>query len=49
MFATEVYKDVNSGASYGKGTSDSASFAEIMTSYGLNPGSLPDFFVDALK
>ncbi|XP_068704567.1 uncharacterized protein [Montipora foliosa] len=49
VFATEVYKDVNSLASYGKGTTESATFADIMASYGLNPNSLPDFFVNALK
>ena len=47
VFATEVYKE--GAASYGKGTCDSASFAEIMTSNGLDPGALPDFFVNALK
>lgn len=49
VFATELYKDVQSGASYGKGTADAATFADIMASYGLNPSSLPDFFVKALK
>ena len=47
VFATEVYKA--GAASYGKGTCDSASFADIMTSYNLDPGALPDFFVNALK
>lgn len=49
VFASEVYKDVQSGASYGKGIADSATFADIMASYGLDPSSLPDFFVEALK
>ena len=49
MFKTEVYKDVNSAGVYGKGTAPSVTFKDVMSSFGLNPASLPNFIVDALK
>lgn len=48
-FKTEVYKDVISGGVYAKGTTPSATFKDIMATFGLDPASLPDFFVKALK
>ena len=49
VFKTEVYKDVISGGVYGKGTAPSVTFKDVMSSFGLNPASLPNFIVDALK
>lgn len=49
VFKTEVYKDVHSGGVYGKGTAPSVTFKDVMASFGLDPASLPDFIVDALK
>lgn len=49
MFKTEVYKDVISGGVYGKGTAPSVTFKDVMASFGLDPASLPDFIVGALK
>ena len=49
VFDTEVYKDVTSGASYAKGTAESGTFIDMMSSFGVNIDSLPDFFVNALK
>ena len=48
-FNTEVKKDVISGSVYAKGTAPSVTFKDIMASFGLDPASLPDFFVNALK
>ena len=49
MFKTEVKKDVISGGVYATGNADSVTFADMMASFGLDPASLPDFLVDALK
>ena len=48
-FDTEVKKDVVSGSVYAKGTADSGTFIDMMSSFGVNTNSLPDFFVNALK
>ena len=48
-FTTEVYKDVNSGVTYGKGKTDTINFQEILAVYGLPVSSLPDFLVSALE
>ena len=48
-FNTEVKKDVISGGVYATGKAPSATFVDIMASFGLDPNSLPDFFVNALK
>lgn len=49
VFDTEVKKDVNSGSVYAKGKADSGTFMDMLSSFGINPNSLPDFFVNALK
>ena len=48
-FKVEVYKDVISGGAYGKGSAPSVTLKDVMGSFGLDPASLPDFFVNALK
>ena len=49
VFNTEVKKDVYSGGVYATGNSDSVTFQDVMASFGLDPSSVPDFFVLALK
>ena len=49
LFKTEVKKDVISGGVYAMGNAPSATFQDVMASFGLDPISLPDFFVNALK
>ena len=49
VFDTEVKKDVKSGSVYAKGTAESGTFIDMMSSFGINTNSLPDFFVNALK
>lgn len=49
LFKTEVKKDVISGGVYATGNAPSATFQDIMASFGLDPVSLPDFLVNALK
>ena len=49
VFDTEVAKDVQSGSVYAKGKAESCTFIDIMSSFGINANSLPDFFVNALK
>ena len=49
LFKTEVKKDVISGGVYAKGTASTVTFKDVMASFGLDPASLPDFFVNALK
>ena len=49
LFKTEVKKDVISGGVYATGNAPSATFADMMASFGLDPNSLPSFLVDALK
>ena len=49
VFDTEVKKDVQTGSVYAKGKADSGTFIDMMSSFGVNTNSLPDFFVDALK
>ncbi|XP_020601762.1 uncharacterized protein LOC110040832 [Orbicella faveolata] len=49
VFDTEVKKDVQSGSVYAKGTAESGTFIDMMSSFGINTNSLPDFFVNALK
>ncbi|KAJ7381185.1 hypothetical protein OS493_004785 [Desmophyllum pertusum] len=49
VFDTEVKKDVISGTVYAKGKADSATFVDMMASFGINLNALPDFFVNALK
>ena len=49
VFNTEVKKDVISGGVYATGNTASVKFPNIMASFGLNPSSLPDFLVNALK
>ena len=49
MFDTEVKKDVNSGTVYAKGKAESATFVDMMASFGIDLNILPDFFVNALK
>ena len=49
LFKTEVKKDVISGGVYATGNAPAATFIDIMASFGLDPNSLPDFFVNALK
>lgn len=49
VFASEVWTDVQSGGVYAEGTADSATFEELMSSHGVNPVDMPDYFVDALE
>ena len=49
LFKTEVKKDVYSGGVYATGNADSATFIDMMVSFGLDINILPDFFVNALK
>lgn len=49
IFDTEVKKDVISGSAYAKGSAPSVTFKDVMASFGLDPQSLPDFFINALK
>lgn len=49
VFDTEVKKDVQSGSVYAKGTAESGTFIDMMSSFGIDTNSLPDFFVNALK
>ncbi|KAL9979352.1 hypothetical protein ACROYT_G017003 [Oculina patagonica] len=49
LFKTEVKKDVISGGVYATGNAPSATFLDIMSSFGLDPLSLPEFLVKALK
>ena len=49
LFKTEVKKDVISGGVHATGNAESAKFADMMASFGLDPASLPDFLVNALK
>jgi len=49
IFKTEVWKDVNSGAAYAKGTASSVLFHELMNFMGFSPSSVPDFITNGLR
>ena len=48
VFDAEVYRGATT-LYYAKGTAESGTFIDMMTSFGMDIDSLPDYLVDALK